>query len=491
MVLALVLAASLPWRDSGSHRAAPTATFEPLKPVAAPQTPATASPITTTNEANVDQLAPGMSGGALPEIASVTGATTVIPRSNVTWSNATGAVSGGGLIASYCCAGAYSQVEANREVSSGLHYWEITLSVRTGARNPDTWTSIGVAPSPGQSVVPRAPGAARVNLNAIPLGQSNRYSNGDVFMFALDADSHMAYYGVNGIWQNGDPRVSSGGQSMTGNAFKPFALISAADKNVEGDRWIANFGGSGFKYPVPPKYAPYGTSSNVGSAVTVTQGATPGTAANKASGSLFGQKLVNEVILAGQTVPLPEGEWVGLSHFKGSPNKPQGDSVVLGKLEGGRLVGMIALSAHRHAAGEERGYPAFNACDRTDYVFIDRTSNNANGEQRCWWINHAASPWTEQPVFRAAQTALDARKATVSDLYMNVGFRFASKVGYVTVFYYFDPVIDGITTSSSNWKDSQWNASRIAEDPRRMQYVAKLKIWGRNWAPFVFAKVPS
>src|SRR5690606_10692294 len=56
-----------------------------------------------------------------------------------------GLVTGGGLVASYCCSGASSTVYASRGVASGKHYYEMQLQTRTGERNPDTWTNAGVS----------------------------------------------------------------------------------------------------------------------------------------------------------------------------------------------------------------------------------------------------------------------------------------------------------------------------------------------------------
>lgn len=191
--------------------------------------------------------------------------------SNVVWSNKgsdlTGAssVTGGGLVANYCCAGAFSTTWASKGVTHGKHYWELILSVRPGEQHADAWTASGVAAvqegkGDSYSVARAVTGSA--NTLAVSAGRDKSIVNGDTLMFALDADQRIVYWGVNGQWRNGEPG-SHGGTNLvlTQNAvFKPFASLSASsNKNTpEGDRWIANFGGKPFRYPIPPEYDSYG-----------------------------------------------------------------------------------------------------------------------------------------------------------------------------------------------------------------------------------------
>src|SRR5262245_8923023 len=224
--LSLVAFVSAPWRTPGSHQPVVQARFDPAQVTPVEAAPATAAPVSA--------------------------ATSAARKSGAAWSNASGSVSGGGLIAAYCCAGAASTVFANTPVASGRHYWELTLSVRPGADHPDTWTTAGVAPAGTAKHVlpsgpqPRGDGAASV----IPWGQSKRYRNGDVFMFALDADNSLLYYGVNGQWINGQPGAA-GGEHVAPAPLVPYVNLSASsvNKSPEGDRWIANFGASPFRYP--------------------------------------------------------------------------------------------------------------------------------------------------------------------------------------------------------------------------------------------------
>jgi len=193
-------------------------------------------------------------------------------HSNVVWSNSTSklmggtGVSGGGLIANYCCVGASSTVWASKGVSHGKHYWELMLSTRPGEQHADTWTASGVSDIK-ESTAGEAQVFAPVMTNtagalAVPVGRDKNIINGDTLMFALDADRRIAYWGVNGQWRNGEPG-NYGGTDLElaqGAVFKAFATLSASSsKNTpEGDRWIANFGSKPFRYPLPSGFDSYG-----------------------------------------------------------------------------------------------------------------------------------------------------------------------------------------------------------------------------------------
>ena len=449
-------------------------------------------------QSSANDLLPQNTLTASSQTLSKTSPTTTSPpgRSNVIWSNASGAVSGGGLIAAYCCAGASSTVTANKPVNSGRHYWELMLSVRPGEQHPDTWTNAGVTTTTDSSALlsltihptPSSNGAAPSTIGVVSWGQQRNYRNGDVFMFALDADQGLLYYGVNGQWQNGTPG-EVGGQifGSRGSNFTPFVTVSASSNKgaPEGDRWIANFGGSIYKYPIPATFGAYATN------VTVQPVSSRVSYLENAGGTKDTQRspinriFEDEFTVNGQPIPLPPGKWVGLAYFRGQANSTQGDSVVLGKIDKNRLSGLVAVNAYS-STDQKKGFPSFKACDRTDYLHISRQFNEASGAQRCWWINHATQIW-EQAIFRAAKTVLDERGTALPAVLVNVGFRRASLSGFSTAFYYHNPEEAGISSQDTPWNMSEWQKTHITTDPKRIEYVRDLRAWGESWAPVFYA----
>lgn len=512
-----------PWQHSPAHRASTVAQFDaktvaPPSPVpssganaaltAAPAAPAMPAAMPTLAIDSFDTAhgmsPPGRPNGESPSapregspVSAVDSAPppppTTSPRGvGVVWDQRGGAVSGAGLIAAFCCAGAYSTTYANRSVSRGKHYWELTLSVRPGQEHPDSWTDAGVADDDAAKSTRDSRPLAKQGVFDGVLGRGKRaqFRNGDVFMFALDANAALLHWGVNGQWFNGNPGDGSGGISVgkSGSALVPFVNVtsSSQQQSPEGDRWIANFGDRAFRFGVPIGYAAYGATT-VAAPIPVASAPVSATARSTANDSLMGKVLRGQAVVGGQAVPLPAGDWVGLAFFRGGAGANQGDLAVLGRLEGNRLAAMVAINGQSFGTNRSSKLPPFASCERADYVVRTRIANEPGGEQRCWWINHATGIWQDQGPFRAARQELALRDVTPSQVLLNVGFRRANQDGFVTAFYYFDPSTAGITSSPLIWSASEWHKDRVHSDPARTKYIQDLQRWAEGWAPLFFA----
>lgn len=428
--------------------------------------------------------------------------------SGVVWqssnSRLNGSVTGGGLIASYCCAGAMSVVTTDRGITRGRHYWELHLSVPPGGTRASTWTGAGVrftkSGEASRDFAVRGFGRDNDGALFVEVGRSATIIAGDTIMMALDADRGLAYWGVNGQWMNGEPGGRGGAPLAQDGAgdWRPIVTISAPnDKSQpEGDRWIANFGASRFRYPLPEGYSAFGGPEAAAAGVrreTPTQTASPSIAAAPQlamppKDSLMGRTVQGSVAVSGQVIPLAEGEWTVLAHFRGAAGSLRGDAVVLGRLQQSKLLGLVAINAFRDGAGAGQGFPTLPACSRTDLLDRDVIRNDAQGEQRCWWINHALSIWDEQAIFRAARGDLEQRGVATPTVLLNVGFRRANADGFATTHYYFDPASAQLHGGAVSWSASEWHKDRMASDPRRAEYVSGLRQWALGWAPIYFAQ---
>lgn len=515
-----------PWRPDGPPPAVAGGSYKPppanlpgTAPMAPPQRPTlagmsggrTSSPPSTTAAPSATTAAtPPSAGGQadamlsaappMPPAASTmdsrsTGTGARQSTSNVVWASGSGmmpgsTISGGGLIAAYCCAGAFSTAWANRGVTSGKHYWELTLSTQPGEQTAASWTEAGIAPrAPVDSGRVKVPARHGNEELAVRPGRDPSIRNGDVLMFALDADQKLGYWGVNGQWRNGTPG-SAGGQALplkAGEQFFPFGTLSArSDKTVpEGDRWIANFGGQKFRYAMPSGFDAYATGGGgaVLAAMPPQLAAVPATPAPPAGpDSQLGKWLQGSASVSGQTVPLPDGRWLVLAHFKGSANTP-GDSLLLGQPQGRDLPKMVAIHANRGARAKNA---TFRSCLRQD-VFYQSNQEARPDAPTCWWVNHATAVWDLQPLFKAAQLELAQRGVQAAAVYVNVGFYRSDADGFATTFYYFDPAASGIASQTVPWAESEWHKSRIDMDPQRAAFAQKMADWGRGWAPIYFA----
>lgn len=506
-VLALALGITgSPWRAKQAEAEPGPSTY------AAPQSAPAAMPVGpgASLQAGVPARAPSAGNAEADQLnaasspapaAKESGATSLSAgqqtRGSVVWSGGGrgigGTVSGGGLIAAYCCAGAMSTVWASKHVSNGRHYWELTLSARPGEQTADTWTAAGVGShgTDGGRIGPTAVsrGGPQTGLS-IEVGRDKSIRSGDVLMFALDADKKLAFWGVNGQWRNGTPGVQGGTplQLTPGEQFAPFGSLSASSGNTapEGDRWIANFGNQKFRFPLPAGFDSYGTSGGAGALVQASA------AAQQAAGppqglpdSMIGRISNGSITVSGQVIPLPDGAWTTLAFFKGSQAAP-GDAMVLGQIVSGQLKRMVAIHAYRKTGDVPFKSAPMKSCSRQDMVFVEDSGAKPDST-RCWWVNHATSVWENQALLRSANLELAQRKVNFSSVFLNAGFHRANPDGFATAFYYFDPTEEGIGSSATQWQSSEWHKSRISSDPQRLAYVEKTISWGRGWAPIFFA----
>ena len=520
----------MPWQNA-ADRAPPvgSASFDRDR-VAAPVTTAAAPP---SNRGAGGNPSPSPSpspspGDALPSPPATPAAPTQPPTaaapvdrprlpsgqtySAVTWFSSDMqpiAISGGGLTASASRGGTHTVV-ANRGVSEGRHYLELRLSIPAGEGGPSTWSGVGVVPisslSHGRVVMPMLSSGS---VLAVSTGRGQRFNDGDIVMMAIDLDQKLAFWGLNGEWMNGVPGAQGGAslQGQTGDLWMPFANITASQRDRTppegGERWIANFGASAFRYQMPRGFDSYGSAAASGH-----RGGTPPSASGQAAAPgnanqapsphvqamppapvapdiLMGKRLQDQVVVQGQTIPLPAGTWTVLAHFRDPGlGLAQGDAVVLGRIEGNKLAGLVAVNATRLSGGATPR--PFEACNRADYAFRKVDTYDAQGEQRCWWINHAVSVWQSQPIFQAARTELSRLGVSPPQVLMNVGLRRADANGMATTFYYFDPASEGIASASTTWAESEWQRSRLDADPARKAYVQKLERWGEGWSQIYF-----
>jgi len=413
-----------------------------------------------------------------------------------------GEVSGGGLVAKYCCAGASSTVVATESVSSGRHYLEFEL--RTGAGvAPATWTDAGVAPVGTAGPQPAASASSGVPT-AMGRGRRERFKSGDVFMFALDLENRLFFHGLNGEWKNGIPGESGGDPLGAGAPYVPFVNISAASSSggADKDAWTANFGRTPFKYPIPAGFKAYGSRAAgppvVQTATVITPsaavvptmaelrsspGASPAAAPSAGPGGLLGKVFSDAVVVGGQRVPLTEGDWRVVAQQVGSQPAGAGELVILARVEGNRLEGLVAIHAFTDPQRKSAGFPAFVSCSRDDVIHRDVRSNEAFGKQDCWWINHAVDLWAgRQAALKAAQTELELRGVRLPAVMVDVGFHKADANRFLTAMYYFNPESDGIRSQALPWQQSEWHRARISQHPEHVAYMKKLLAWAGTWS---------
>ena len=186
-------------------------------------------------------------------------------------------------------------------------------------------------------------------------------------------------------------------------------------------------------------------------------------------------------------IPLPPGEWVltGLDESISSLMTPL-LSVHLARIQNNTLMGIIRFRLNK---GMSSGiWLGSNFCDRTRIHFIEKKANYRDGDVDCWGINHAGYSSRKRPAKRQTIDYLAGRKITIPKTLVSVEFRRADQSKFVWSGYLFNPELEGIEPShTSSWKNSPWHMSEAQRDPRKVTYIERLKVWGKNWKPKIDA----
>jgi len=187
-------------------------------------------------------------------------------------------------------------------------------------------------------------------------------------------------------------------------------------------------------------------------------------------------------------VPLPPGQWevAGTGAENDSAFKSIGQ-VVLVSITDRQLTGIIRIDTPiGHSAMEARfsGFEMFRPCERNDVFFVFKTYNISGGEQNCWTINHF-SMGTSGKVSASWAATLDllkSRGVTIPITMVIATFRMANKTNFETVWYFFNPEIEGISPPKyADWRSSDWHKDRVDGFPDKLAYLTKTKEWAEQW----------
>jgi hypothetical protein len=154
--------------------------------------------------------------------------------------------------------------------SKGKWYWEVTATGGDGATDSG---GIGIAGSD----FPNTAGYLGSALSSMGFGYGSccyvwytdwtgvslpsgntpttaAIKSGNIYMFALDMDSGILWAGNNGVWYNSGNPATGGSPAATGLSGTVYPAVTFYGSSI--NAFTANFGSSGFVYPVPAGFYP-------------------------------------------------------------------------------------------------------------------------------------------------------------------------------------------------------------------------------------------
>lgn len=188
-------------------------------------------------------------------------------------------------------------------------------------------------------------------------------------------------------------------------------------------------------------------------------------------------------------VPLPEGNWIvaGSGYRRFGYDNPI-EEIVLVQVEDGTAVRYVEVRSD--VAASPNGWKQSTFCERKDIHYIQKTSNVAKGNQDCWGINHYRMTLSgDIPPYMQETRDYIVKNSIKSPLNaIAVEYRFADRSHMVEASYFFNPEVDGFDPpKDAQWSTSDWHRDRVYMDPKKVDYIEELKVWGKDWFPTVKA----
>ncbi len=182
-------------------------------------------------------------------------------------------------------------------------------------------------------------------------------------------------------------------------------------------------------------------------------------------------------------IPLPPGEWV-LAGYDEPYNNIDIKMVkaYLARIENKVVTGVIKFTLPTDLSDGGWIVPRF--CDRENIVFIEKLSAYESGDIDCWGINHSGIGAGKGKSVRSRMffDYVVAHEIEVPRYMIYVAYYKADSTNYLSLRYYFNPDVEGVEPDpTAGWGYSEWHRNRINADPKKVAYIERLKLWGREW----------
>jgi hypothetical protein len=199
-----------------------------------------------------------------------------------------------------------------------------------------------------------------------------------------------------------------------------------------------------------------------------------------------GQRFVDSISIANVTVPLPEGEWLGIAYARNPSTRGSDELAVLARIEHEKLIELVVLRAQ--FASDGKGFPRHTACDNTETHAGKVIANEVFGAQSCFWVSHDTAPWG-QPIFNLAANRLISKNIVPPDVFVNSVFHKANINSALTVAYLANPDAKNIASQKTAWNASPWHPRYVERFPDKATFIREQVQWASSWFQIFNASV--
>ena len=206
---------------------------------------------------------------------------------------------------------------------------------------------------------------------------------------------------------------------------------------------------------------------------------------------LIGEKITASYKIGDKIFYLPEGEWiiVGSGNYEthlltSFKSCSVFNWVYLADIRENTLYRAVYANANIKSCGARDW--ADEPCKRTNYYYKNDMKRGTK-DQFCLSISHnfpylvrATGSYVE--IYRW----FNNHNISIPNTAMSVAFTRYYPHEYMSVVYFFNPEVIGISPSKGNtWETNDWNNNNISQYPQKEQFAEKLVEWGNQMPPLI------
>jgi len=180
-----------------------------------------------------------------------------------------------------------------------------------------------------------------------------------------------------------------------------------------------------------------------------------------------GKSFKDQLLIAGQTVSLPTGNWQGLAYIDIPSKRGRDKLVALGKYEDRRFTEMIAMRVQ--VVADSSGFPQFSGCKTTPRYAGDMQVNESFGTQICYEVTHMTDAWS-QPFLASVATQMANQGSPPPATVLTSSFHKADRNLSIDLLHYAIPEARHMT-QNEDWNSSIWHPKNIDKSSERERFT--------------------
>ncbi len=198
-----------------------------------------------------------------------------------------------------------------------------------------------------------------------------------------------------------------------------------------------------------------------------------------------GTPISNPVVVGKKQIPLPPGQWTvaGVRSSRNSELKKILDLFLI-DVKSGVLQHAASITTNMSPPKRHQGWLTHSTCSSKSSLHLVTKSSSEGEDQECWWVRYwpTSTPPKKDSAWKRALDFAITQGIELPTNFVTVGYRLADDAHFLNVYYLFSPEVDGIVSPGRTAQNpSVWHVDRFGRDPKKVEYVNRLKTWGASW----------